>query len=92
VVDRPAASPRSSRSAVPWGRRLLLVTPPGVFEKVVPVLVGGAAAVLLFQPRIRAAVLRRPGARGRERGAGRSSWRASSRSACTAATSAPRPG
>src|SRR5690349_6991611 len=41
------------------GAALLLVTPPGVFEKVVPVLVGGAALVLLFQPRIRAAVLRR---------------------------------
>src|SRR6185312_15953994 len=41
------------------GAALLLVTPPGVFEKVVPALVGGAAAVLLFQPRIRAAVLRR---------------------------------
>jgi uncharacterized protein len=41
------------------GAALLLVTPPGVFEKVVPVLVGGAAVVLLFQPRIRAAVLRR---------------------------------
>ena len=52
------------------GAALLLVTPPGVFEKVVPVLVGGAAAVLLFQPRIRAAVLRRPERAGGERGAG----------------------
>jgi uncharacterized membrane protein YfcA len=40
------------------GAALLLVTPPGAFEKVVPVLIAGAAAVLLFQPRIRAAVLR----------------------------------
>jgi uncharacterized membrane protein YfcA len=52
------------------GAALLLVTPSGVFEKVVPVLVGGAAAVLLFQPRIRAAVLRRPGREGAERDAG----------------------
>jgi uncharacterized membrane protein YfcA len=43
------------------GAALLLVTPAAAFEKIVPVLVGGAAAVLLFQPRIRAAVLRRPG-------------------------------
>ena len=43
------------------GAALLLVTPAGAFEKIVPVLVGGAAAVLLFQPRIRAAVLRRQG-------------------------------
>lgn len=43
------------------GAGLLLVTPPGAFEKVVPVLVAGAAAVLLFQPRIRAAVLRKVG-------------------------------
>ncbi len=39
------------------GAGLLLVTPPGVFERVVPFLVGGAAVVLLFQPRIRAAAV-----------------------------------
>lgn len=43
------------------GAALLLVTPPGAFEKVVPVLIACAAAVLLFQPRIRAAVLRKAG-------------------------------
>ncbi len=43
------------------GAGLLLITPPGTFEKVVPVLIGGAAVVLLFQPQIRAAVLRRAG-------------------------------
>ena len=43
------------------GAGLLLITPPGAFEKVVPVLIGGAAAVLFFQPRIRAAVLRKAG-------------------------------
>ena len=52
------------------GAALLLVTPPGVFEKVVPVLVGGAAAVLLFQPRIRAAVLRRARREDADRRAG----------------------
>lgn len=41
------------------GAGLLLVTPPGAFERIVPFLVGGAAAVLLFQPRIRAAAGRR---------------------------------
>jgi uncharacterized membrane protein YfcA len=46
------------------GAGLLLITPPGAFEKVVPVLIGGAGAVLLFQPRIRAAVLRRSGGEG----------------------------
>lgn len=40
------------------GAGLLLVTPPGAFEKVVPVLVAGAAVVLLFQPQIRSAALR----------------------------------
>lgn len=40
------------------GAGLLLVTPPGAFEKVVPVLIAGAAVVLLFQPQIRAAALR----------------------------------
>ena len=37
------------------GAGLLLLTPPGVFELVVPVLVAGASVVLLLQPRIRAA-------------------------------------
>jgi uncharacterized protein len=40
------------------GAGLLLVTPASAFEAVVPLLVGGAAVVLLFQPRIRAAVTR----------------------------------
>jgi uncharacterized membrane protein YfcA len=44
------------------GAGLLLVTPPGEFEKVVPVLVGGAAVVLLFQPQIRGFALREAGA------------------------------
>jgi uncharacterized membrane protein YfcA len=35
------------------GAGLLLVTPPGAFEKIVPVLVGGAALALLLQPRLR---------------------------------------
>jgi uncharacterized membrane protein YfcA len=39
------------------GAGLLLVTPPGTFEKIVPVLVGGAAVVLLLQPWIRPAGL-----------------------------------
>jgi uncharacterized protein len=43
------------------GAGLLLITPPGAFEKVVPVLIAGAGAVLLFQPQIRAAVLRKAG-------------------------------
>jgi hypothetical protein len=34
---------------------LLLVTPPGLFEKIVPFLVGGASAVLLFGGRARSA-------------------------------------
>jgi uncharacterized protein len=37
------------------GAGLLLATPPGAFERIVPFLVGGASVVLLFQPRIRAA-------------------------------------
>ena len=37
------------------GAGLLLVTPPGTFELIVPVLVGGAAVVLLFQPLFRRA-------------------------------------
>jgi uncharacterized protein len=43
------------------GAGLLLITPPGAFEKVVPVLIAGAGVVLLFQPQIRAAVLRKAG-------------------------------
>jgi uncharacterized membrane protein YfcA len=35
------------------GAGLLLVTPPGAFEVIVPVLVGGASLVLLVQPWIR---------------------------------------
>lgn len=35
------------------GAGLLLVTPPGTFELIVPVLVGGASMVLLLQPWIR---------------------------------------
>ena len=68
TVRRFATAHRGS--AVPLGAALLLVTPPGVFEKVVPVLVGGAAAVLLFQPRIRAAVLRRARREDADRRAG----------------------
>ena len=49
------------------GAALLLLTPPGAFEKVVPVLVAGAAVVLLFQPQLRAAVLRTAG-EGRQGG------------------------
>jgi uncharacterized membrane protein YfcA len=41
------------------GAALVLVTPPEAFERIVPFLVGGAAVVLLFQPRIRAAAARR---------------------------------
>ena len=43
------------------GAGLLLMTPPSAFEKVVPVLVAGASVALLFQPQIRAAVLRAVG-------------------------------
>jgi uncharacterized membrane protein YfcA len=43
------------------GAALVLVTPPEAFERIVPFLVGGAAVVLLFQPRIRAAAERRGG-------------------------------
>ncbi|OLT14465.1 transporter [Pseudonocardia sp. CNS-139] len=35
------------------GAGLLLVTPPGAFERIVPFLVGGASVVLLLQPWIR---------------------------------------
>jgi hypothetical protein len=52
------------------GAGLLLVTPPGVFERIVPFLVGGAALVLLLQPRIRAAAARRAERRTGRRGAG----------------------
>jgi uncharacterized membrane protein YfcA len=37
------------------GAVLLLVTPAGVFERIVPILVGGAGVLLLAQPRIRVA-------------------------------------
>lgn len=37
------------------GAGLLLVTPPGGFERVVPFLVGGASILLLLQPRIKTA-------------------------------------
>jgi uncharacterized protein len=40
------------------GAALLLLTPPGAFELIVPFLVGGAALTLLLQPRIRAAAER----------------------------------
>lgn len=46
------------------GAALLLLTPSGAFERIVPFLVAGASAVLLVQPRLRAAA-----AAGR-----RSSW------------------
>ena len=41
------------------GAGLLLATPSEAFERIVPFLVGGAALVLLFQPRIRAVAARR---------------------------------
>lgn len=37
------------------GAALLLLTPDGTFERIVPLLVGGAGIVLLLQPRIRRA-------------------------------------
>jgi len=37
------------------GAALLLTTPPGVFEKVVPALIGGASIALLLGPRLRRA-------------------------------------
>ncbi len=43
------------------GAGLLLVTPPGTFELIVPVLVAAASAVLLAQPWIRRAADRRRG-------------------------------
>lgn len=42
------------------GAGLLLVTPEGGFEKIVPFLVGGASAVLLVSPRIRTAAAEGP--------------------------------
>src|SRR5215470_3662472 len=48
------------------GSVLLLATPPGVFQLVVPVLIAGASVLLLAQPR----VLRRRGDLLAERGAG----------------------
>lgn len=41
------------------GAALLLLSPPGAFETVVPVLVAGASVLLLLSPRIRLAGLRR---------------------------------
>jgi uncharacterized membrane protein YfcA len=41
------------------GAGLLLATPPGTFELVVPFLVAGASAALLAQPRLQAAAARR---------------------------------
>lgn len=50
------------------GAALLLLTPAGTFERIVPFLVGGASALLLVQPRIRTASLsaveRSPGRAG----------------------------
>lgn len=46
------------------GAGLLLLTPSGTFERIVPVLVGGASAVLLVQPRIRAAAVTHAGEEG----------------------------
>jgi uncharacterized protein len=40
------------------GATLLLVTPPGAFELIVPFLIAGASIVLLLQPRVRAAAER----------------------------------
>lgn len=45
------------------GAGLLLVTPPGVFERIVPFLVAGASVVLLFQPWIRDVAARDPARR-----------------------------
>jgi uncharacterized membrane protein YfcA len=60
------------------GAGLLLLTPPGVFEVVVPVLVAAASVALLLQPRLRARSERRrradgPGAADASAFAG-SSW------------------
>ena len=61
MADHAGGSQRSPPWAARLGAGLLLITPPGAFEKVVPVLIGGAGAVLLFQPQLRAAVLRKAG-------------------------------
>ena len=50
------------------GAALLLLTPGDTFEVVVPVLVAGASAVLLVQPRVRAAAVRRAAARAAAEG------------------------
>ena len=56
---RPSgASPRSSRSAARWGRRCCSSRRRGRSRRWCRCWSAGAAAVLLFQPRIRAAVLR----------------------------------
>jgi uncharacterized membrane protein YfcA len=39
------------------GAGLLLLTPPGAFERIVPFLVGGASVVLLLQPLLRSAAV-----------------------------------
>jgi uncharacterized membrane protein YfcA len=43
------------------GAGLLLVTPPGAFERIVPFLVAAGALVLLFQPWIKAVAAKRTG-------------------------------
>ncbi|MEP7024355.1 MAG: sulfite exporter TauE/SafE family protein [Actinomycetota bacterium] len=52
------------------GAAILLLTPADSFEKVAPVLIGGGAAVLLLQPRIRRRLQARQDGAGRD-GAGR---------------------
>ncbi|QWF81388.1 sulfite exporter TauE/SafE family protein [Amycolatopsis sp. CA-230715] len=37
------------------GAALLLVTPPGIFQRIVPFLIGGASVVILLRPRFRGA-------------------------------------
>ncbi len=49
------------------GAALLLLTPPGAFELIVPFLIAGASVVLLLQPRVRA-VAERAGGPGSEVG------------------------
>ncbi len=60
------------------GAALLLLTPPGAFEAVVPVLIAAASLVLLAQPRLRAAAERRA---GREQETGREQEAAAERRA-----------
>jgi hypothetical protein len=60
------------------GAVLLLLTPPGAFEAVVPVLIAAASLVLLAQPRLRAAAERRA---GREQETGREQEAAAERRA-----------